>query len=155
LVAHAPGGSSGARSSANRCTCFLETQATRNPGQQLGIKTSMGNSLYHREILPRLVATSSSPPDFSHRPVLSQLSNIPTSQMEQKLIRSDKPFSPSPPASTLPQSSSLPQIHHPPSQLSSGTGGALPTRKHTKTQNSLFTFRPFSTAQFQNVKSPE
>ena len=70
-------------------------------------------------------------------------------------MHSDKPFIPSPFASILPQSSSFPWKLHPPLQLSSVTGSALPTWKHLNTQSSLFTFRSFSTAQFKNVQSPE
>lgn len=52
-----------------------------------------GNSLYYREISPCLVGTSF---DFPLGWVFSQLVNIPPFQTEQKLIGSDKPFTPSP-----------------------------------------------------------
>lgn len=75
--------------------------------------------------------------------------------MEQKRLRSDEPFMPSPFVSVLPQSSSFPWKFHPPLQLSSVTGSALPTWKHFNTQRSPFTFRSFTTAQFKSVQSPE
>lgn len=116
-------GSFGARSSSNCCTCFLETQTSRNPGHLLGININItGNSLYYREISPCLVSTSF---DFPCGWVFSQFINTPACQMEQKLIGSVKTFIPSPFSSILPLSSFLPWKLRPTVQLSWVTGSAL------------------------------
>lgn len=148
FIIYALGGSSGAYSSANCCTCFLETQATRNSGQQLGTKINTGNSLYHRELSPCLVAASFSLSDFPCES-LANWSISPPSKRSRNwyavISLSSQALLPQYYLRALPfPGNSTHRL-----QLSSVTGSALPTWKHLNTQSSLFTFKFFSTTQFK------